>query len=218
MVSLKDVEEKLAAVGMHNKFWGRPEVKELRNVLTPEEHIIGAVNGSYEHGFAMLVATDHRVLLIDKKPLFLSLEDLRYDMISEVTYSTGILTATLTILVTSEKLKFKSVQLKKLRTLTAYLQQHIMEIRQKGQHDIGNGSVQQIPIATPQTVATQMEATPVPTQYTPVKLAPLDIETATNIGSLATNFSLVDGLQNGLRSPFPAVPLNLTHKPTTFYR
>lgn len=218
MVSLKDVEEKLAAVGMHNKFWGRPEVKELRNVLTPDEQIIGAVNGSYEHGFAMLVATDHRVLLIDKKPLFLSLEDLRYDMISEVTYSTGILTATLTVLVTSEKLKFKSVQLRKLRTLTAYLQQHIMEIRQKGQHENGNSGVKQIPIATPQTVATQMDAAIVSSQPAPVKLAPLDIETATNIGSLATNFSLMDGLQSVSRSPFRNGPLSLARRPTTFYR
>jgi len=213
MVSLSDVEVKLAAVGMHNKVWGRPEVRELRNILTPDEQIIGAVNGSYEHGFAMLVATDHRVLLIDKKPLFLSLEDLRYDMISEVNYSTGILTATLTVLVTSKKLQFKSIRLRKLRLLTAYMQQHIMEIRQKSAPDQGQVEYQpQIPIATPQTVATQIEAATIIAPSQPVHAAPLNIDTATTIGSVATNSDLQ-------QSPFPSPAMTLPqHQPTSYYR
>jgi len=206
MVSLKDVEMKLAAVGMHNKVWGRPEIRELRNILTPDEQIIGAVNGSYEHGFAMLVATDHRVLLIDKKPLFLSLEDLRYDMISEVNYSTGILTATLTVLVTSKKLQFKSIRLRKLRLLTAYMQQHIMEIRLKSSSDQDRVEYHpQIPIATPQTIAAQIEAAGVSAPIQPAHTAPLNIYTATSIGSVATNSDLQ-------QNPFPTPAMTLPHR------
>lgn len=222
MVSLKDVEEKLAAVGMHNKVWGLPEVRELRNILTPDEQIIGAVNGSYVHGFAMLVATDHRVLLIDKKPLFLSLEDLRYDMISEVTYSTGILTATLTILISTKKLQFKSIRLRKLRLLTAYIQQHIMEIRQKGQNESEQRPFQSIPIATPQTIAAQVETAPYTEPTSNHLAAPLNIETASSIGSVATSYSLQDATRPvaAFRSSaqFPAQPLAATTKPTVFYR
>lgn len=208
MVSLSDVEVKLAAVGIRNKIWGRPEIRELCNILTPEEQIIGAVNGSYEHGFAMLVATDHRVLLVDKKPLFLSLEDLRYDMISDVTYSAGILTATLTVHMARTKLQFKSIRLRELRLLTAYMQQHIMEIRQKGEKKQDTAEYQpQIPLATPQTIATQVEAASVsapPPQ--PVSAAPLNINTATSIGSVATNYGL-------RQDSFSASVMTLPHRP-----
>jgi hypothetical protein len=48
----------------------------------PGEEIYELVNGIYEGGFAIVVATDVRLLLIDKKPMnYLNVEDLRFDMI-----------------------------------------------------------------------------------------------------------------------------------------
>ena len=63
MVSMQEVEAQLQHVGCNFKMWGRAEIRELSNVLMPDEKIAQAVNGSYEGGFALLCVTSHRVLL-----------------------------------------------------------------------------------------------------------------------------------------------------------
>src|SRR5580698_9033216 len=88
MVSAAIIEEQLKKTGFKYHGWGRTEVQELQNIILPDEQIYEVVNGLYEGGFALLLATDVRVLLVDKKPLnYLTVEDLRFDMINEIDYS-----------------------------------------------------------------------------------------------------------------------------------
>jgi len=130
MVSLNHVEAQLQRVGCNYRFWGRPEIKELRNILVPEETIAQAVNGRYENGFAMLCVTDHRMLLIDKKPMFLTLEDVRFDMISEMDYSAQLLAGTLRIRTPNRQLVFTSWNQTGLRTVLNYTQARVTYMRQ----------------------------------------------------------------------------------------
>lgn len=130
MIPLREVESRLAHTGFHNRFWGRAEVKELPNILMPDEQINRAVNGFYESGLAMLVATDRRLLLIDKKPLFMTMEDIRYDMISEVNYFSNVFDAGVAIKTINTTLVFKSWRQKVLRNLCNDVQQRVMELRQ----------------------------------------------------------------------------------------
>lgn len=131
MVSLDQVERQLKQVGCNFQFWGRSEVKELRNILAAEETIAHCVNGWYANGFAMLCATDHRLLLIDHKPMFLSVEDIRYDMIAEIDYNRNLLDATINIITPSRKLVFTSWSMYHLREVLNYTQSQIMEIRRQ---------------------------------------------------------------------------------------
>jgi hypothetical protein len=132
MVSLQQVEEQLRHVGCNFKLWGRSEVRELSNVLMPEEKIAQAANGSYEGGFALICVTNYRVLLIDRKPMLLTIEDLRYDMISEVDYNNRVLGATVRIFTPNRNLTFNSWSSLRLRKCVNYIQQRVMEIRQHG--------------------------------------------------------------------------------------
>jgi hypothetical protein len=88
------------------------------------------VNGRYEGGFALLCLTDHRLLLIDRKPMFLTLEDIRFDMIAEIDYHARLLDNTVHIITPNRKLVFRSWNQKRLRELLNHTQQHVMEIRQ----------------------------------------------------------------------------------------
>lgn len=130
MVSLNQVEEQLKRVGCNFRFWGRPEIRELCNILMQGETITQCVNGRYEGGFALLVATDHRLLLIDKKPMFLTLEDIRYDMVSEMDYSAQLLGATVHIITPNRKLSFTAWNQARLRKMMNHIQQRVMEVRQ----------------------------------------------------------------------------------------
>ena len=138
MIDLQTVERQLKAVGCNYRFFGRPEIRELAHILMPDETITQAVNGSYEGGFAMLCVTDKRLLLIDKKPLFLTLEDIRYDMVAEIDYNYRLLNASVRIFTPNKELGFTSWNQSRLRKLIEYLQARVMEIRQHG-HDMVQG-------------------------------------------------------------------------------
>ena len=131
MTSLDQIEEQLKAAGCNFRFWGRAEIRELKNVLAPGETIAHIANGRYEGGFAMLCVTDHRLLLIDRKPMFLALEDLRFDMIVEITYSARLLDSTVSIVTPGRTLRFNSWSQPHLRAVLNYTQQRVMEMRQQ---------------------------------------------------------------------------------------
>jgi len=130
MVTLASIEEQLKRVGCHYRWWGRAEIRELANILLPEETIAQAVNGHYEGGFAMLVVTDHRLLLVDRKPMFFTLEDIRFDMISEIDFSARLMDGSVHVITPTHKLSFIAWNQTRLRRLVDYTQERVMEIRQ----------------------------------------------------------------------------------------
>ncbi len=130
MVSITYVEAQLKRIGCNFRFWGRAEVKELANILLPDEIIAGCVNGRYEGGFALLCVTNMRLLLVDRKPMFLTIEDIRFDMIAEIDYSARLLDSTIRVITGNRTLLFNAWSNHRLRNILNYTQQRIMEIRQ----------------------------------------------------------------------------------------
>jgi hypothetical protein len=130
MIDLRALEEQLKRAGCNFRFWGRAELKELQRILMPDEVIAYGVNGRYSGGFAFLCVTDRRLLLIDHKPMYLSLEDVRFDMISEVDYNYRMLDASIRVFTPNKSLVFSTWSQHKLRELAMYTQQRVMEIRQ----------------------------------------------------------------------------------------
>ncbi len=59
----------------------------LPQVIHENETIGGVVYGRYKNGLAMLVATDQRVIFLDKKPLFVTMDELTYDVVSGVKFN-----------------------------------------------------------------------------------------------------------------------------------
>lgn len=141
MISAELIEKQLKRIGFNTRGWGRTEVHELKNIIMPDEEIFECVNGFYEGGFAMLLATDVRVLLVDKKPLnYLTVEDLRFDMISEIDYNHRLLGAYIAISTGSKNLKFTTINQPRLRKLIGHVQSCMAEVKKKqsthqeGQH------------------------------------------------------------------------------------
>lgn len=130
MVTLRYVEKQLERLGCNFKFIGRAEIRELPTILLPEERIEGAVNGRYTGGGALLVITNLRLLLIDRKPFFLTIEDIRFDMIAEIDFNSRLLNSSAVIITPAQKLVFSSIGQQRLRTIVTYLQQKVLEARQ----------------------------------------------------------------------------------------
>lgn len=162
MADLKTLEDRLKQIGCNFRFWGRSELRELANVLMPNEIVEHCVNGQYSGGFAMLVATDQRVLLIDKKPMYLTLEDTRYDMVSEVDFNHRLLDANIYICTPNKSLRFVAYNQGRLRKLFHFVQMRVMEIRSHYQQ-----AAQQFAVS--QTAAAQPLATAVPAGSLPLQ-------------------------------------------------
>lgn len=142
MVSPKSVEDQLKLIHFNQRSWGRTEISELPNILMPDEEIFECVNGYYEGGFALLCATNIRMLLIDKKPLkYLTVEDLRFDMINQIDYSHRLLGAHITVSAGIKNLKFTSLNQRRLRKLIDHIQNRMAEIKQES---LNQGETQQL--------------------------------------------------------------------------
>src|SRR5579884_4222648 len=132
MVSRKEIVDQLKRIGFKHNGWGKGEIAELERIILPDEEIYECVNGAYEGGFALLVATDVRVLLVDKKPLnFLTVEDMRFDMISEIDYNHRLFGADISISSGSKLMKFRSYNQQRLRKLIGHVQHCMAESKEK---------------------------------------------------------------------------------------
>ncbi len=132
MVDLSYLEAQLKKIKFGTGRINRAEVRELQHILIPEETIYECVNGYYEGGMALLVATDIRVLLIDKKPMgFLNVDDVRFDMISDIDYNHRAFGASISINCGMRQLIFKSYNQPRLRKLIGHVQHRMSEIKKE---------------------------------------------------------------------------------------
>ena len=135
MVTKESIEQQLKNIHFNTFGWGRTEVRELPHIILPDEDIFEVVNGIYEGGFALLVATNIRVLLVDKKPMnYLTVEDLRFDMINEIDYSHRLLGARISISTGSKNLRFTSFNQPRLRKLINHVQHGMAESKKQQAH------------------------------------------------------------------------------------
>jgi hypothetical protein len=82
--------------------------------------------------------------------MYLSLEDIRFDMIAEIGYNYRLLDATVRIFTPNKSLVFSSWSQHKLRELVNYTQQRVMEIRQYYLGQQFQADKQPEQVATPQ--------------------------------------------------------------------
>ncbi len=88
------MRQRLALLGADNYDLHLPETYTLPLVISPTETIRGVLYGRYtlsgEHetvlGRGVLVATDRRIVFLDKKPLYVRLDDISYDRVGSITF------------------------------------------------------------------------------------------------------------------------------------
>ncbi len=127
MVERTIIAKQLENIDVRLPFWLSPEIKQLSRIIAPNETIRHALNGRYEGGLALLCATDHRLLIIDKKPFFLSVEDLRYDMLAEVDFTHQLFDGTIHLVTMNKDVWFVSFKKKQLGHVTDYIHQKLSE-------------------------------------------------------------------------------------------
>jgi hypothetical protein len=131
MVPHDRVKQQLKSIKADFQFLGRAELRELPKILFEDEFLQHVVFGRYTNGFALLCATNQRVLLIDKKPLYLTLEDIRYDMISDMTFNHRLLDTSVMLGTVHKSITFTCYNQDRLRDMTTYVQKRVMDSRRQ---------------------------------------------------------------------------------------
>ena len=194
MRSARDVNEQLKRIGVSFQFFGHPELQELPKILFATEELEHVVRGRYDGGFAILCSTNQRVLLVDKKPFFLNIDDMRYEMIADVEFNHRMLDATVRLGTVNKTLRFTSYNHTKLRHLTTYVQQQVMAFRQGHQH---------APAQQQQPAQAQPQLQPLATQF----IQPVPVVTDQALGQSAMLGILNQPAAVNPYGPTPAVTI-----------
>lgn len=87
-----------------SKFFGRKEINELPKILLDDEELYDIVQGAYSGKMGILIATNYRLIFIDKGFMFgLKVEDFPYDKISSIQYETGLIQGKIIIMASGNR-------------------------------------------------------------------------------------------------------------------
>ncbi|HET6863958.1 MAG TPA: PH domain-containing protein [Candidatus Saccharimonadales bacterium] len=179
MVHPSLIEARLGKLGFRSSRWFRAEINELQHILMDKEELVSLVCGRYFGSFALLVATDQRILIIDKRVFFMTIEDIRYDMISEIDFNMQqMYAANLTVYTMNKTHKFTTVKYKRqLRELATFAQRRVWELRQMAPSvDLPSAQTQTSFIPMPQ-LKRSLDQPPRPFQPQPISAQPNDYYT-----------------------------------------
>lgn len=76
--------ERMKELGLSRRDFRWSEAKYLPQLINPVEQLGGVVVGKSNGDHALLAATDHRILYLDTKPLYVHSDDISYDVIGGV--------------------------------------------------------------------------------------------------------------------------------------
>lgn len=82
------IKDELVAVGLTKYGLHKLESKYLPNIIHDNEHIMGVAFGiTKDKNSAMLIATDFRIIYLDRKPGFTITDEVTYDMVGGIGYN-----------------------------------------------------------------------------------------------------------------------------------
>ena len=115
MPSSDEIRDAIKKLGMSNGWLVKQEIAALPSVLWEDELIAGAIQGHYNDRAGLLVATQRRLIFIDKGWASLRVEDFPYDQITSIQYATGMVFGEIIIFAAGNNAKIS--QLAKAETL-----------------------------------------------------------------------------------------------------
>jgi hypothetical protein len=126
MPTLEEIKSQLSHLDGVSKLLGRKEIKELPNILWEDERLEKLVQGFYVKGNGILVATNKRLIFIDKGLIYgLRVEDFPYDKISSIQYSTGMLLGKITIFTSGNKADIDQIDKNQVKQFAEYVRARI---------------------------------------------------------------------------------------------
>lgn len=103
MPTLEQVKEKVKNLDGCSRFLGKWEINELPKILWEDENILRLSDGYYNQGVGIVVATNKRILFLNKGIFSSQIEDFAYNKISSIQCNKGLVLASLIIYTAGNK-------------------------------------------------------------------------------------------------------------------
>ena len=137
MPTYEQIQTQIQHLDNVSKFLGKRELKELPSILWEDEVVERIVQGLYGKGNGILVATNKRLVFVDKGLIVgLRVEDFPYDKISSIQYETGLLFGKLIIFTSGNRATIEQVDKKQCRDFGDYVRARITQV--KDSHSAGS--------------------------------------------------------------------------------
>ena len=90
MKSFNAIEKELALCAAPRRVVRSAEARALANILNKDEEIQACIQGLFSEGIGIIVATNSRLLIVNKSFLWTRIEDESYAMINSILYKRGL--------------------------------------------------------------------------------------------------------------------------------
>ncbi len=139
------VKARLRALGASMYVLTRPEVGKLASLLHEDEKIEAFVYGVYSAGWGMLVATDRKLIFVDKVFFDLKVDELPYSMISAIDHSFGHYFAKVVVHTRSKDYSFKRIRCKCAENFVDFIEEKMLQT----QEAMSGGDMQELQLPDP---------------------------------------------------------------------
>ena len=103
------------------------EGHHIAQIIHPDEHISGAIYGYCKDGYAMVVATDSRVIYLDNKPLFSNKDEITYGLVGGISCGKVGPLATVTLHTKLGDYKLKTASYRSVGQFVNFIEQRCLE-------------------------------------------------------------------------------------------
>lgn len=106
------------------------EARYLPRLIHPDEHLEGVVYGWQQVGIVMMVATDRRVLFLDKKPLYVRDDEISYASVRGVSQAYKVFLTTVVLHTQVDDFVVNTFNPKCVRFFVKAIERHSLEYNQ----------------------------------------------------------------------------------------
>lgn len=125
MPSLDEIQDQIKNKSGISKFLGKREIKELPSILWEDESVENIIQGTYNNGTGMLIATNKRLIFVDKGMIKLRVEDFPYDKISSIQYQTGILLGKMSVFTSGNRAEITNLSKNETKPFAEYVRARV---------------------------------------------------------------------------------------------
>lgn len=148
MPTEEEVKTQIRNLNYGSKLLGYKEIKELPDILWENENIEKLVQGMYNGGQGILVATNKRLVFVDKGLIFgLKVEDFPYEKITSIQYKTGLVLGKITIFASGNKADIENVDKKQTRNFAEYVRAKITKTTDHATKSMSSSNTSSLDIA-----------------------------------------------------------------------
>lgn len=125
MVTAREINHQLRACGARTNILSKGEARCLPTIIHPGETIRAFVYGSHPAGFGMMVATDRRLLYVNKVFFDTKIDEVMYASVAAVEYDLGIRYGKLKIYTRAKDFEFKYINKRYLRPFVTFVNEQV---------------------------------------------------------------------------------------------